>query len=72
MKGSITFKFSGGVDNYCVRTLREGDLDCRDLEAIVALLDEEIRLKRLIAWGEITPNPSDPTGTHQLHVHWSN
>jgi len=72
MKGSITFKFSGAVDNDCVRTLRDGDLDSRDLEVIVALLDEEIRLKRLIAWGEITPTPEDPTGTGQLHVHWSN
>jgi hypothetical protein len=72
MKGSITFKFSGDVDNYSVRTLRDGDLDSKDLEAIVALLDEEIRLKRLISWGEITPTPVDPTGAGQLHVHWSN
>jgi hypothetical protein len=72
MKGSITFKFSGDVDNYCVSTLRDGDLDSRDLDAIVALLDEEIRLKRLIAWGEITPTLADPTGTEQLHRRWSN
>ena len=72
MKGSITFTFSGEIDNYRVRTLRDGDLDDKDLEAIVALLDEEIRLKRLIAWGEITPTPADPTGSEQLHVHWSN
>jgi len=72
MKGSITSKFSGDVDNYFVRTLRDGDLDSRDLEAIVTLLDEEIRLKRLIAWGDITPTPADPTGTEQLHLHWTN
>ena len=72
MKGSITFKFSGDFDNYCVSTLRDGDLDSRDLDAIVALLDEEIRLKRLIAWGEITPTTADPTGIEQLRRHWSN
>lgn len=72
MRGSITFKFNGDVDDYRVRTLREGDLDNRDLEAIVAVLEEEIRLKRLIAFGEITPTASDPTGMEQLHVHWSN
>jgi len=72
MRGSITFKFSGDIDNYCVRTLREGDLDSKDLEAIVALLGEEIRLKRLIAFGEIIPTASDPTGLGQLHVRWSN
>ena len=72
MKGSITFKFNGETDNYSVRTLRDGDLDSKDLEAIVALLDEEIRLRRLIAWGEITPTAADPTGIGQLHVHWSN
>ena len=72
VKGSITFKFSGDVDNCCVRTLRDGDLDSSDLEAIVAVLDEEIRLKRLISWGEITPTLADPTGARQLNVHWSN
>jgi hypothetical protein len=72
MKGSITFKFSENVDNYSICTLRGGSLDSRDLEAIVALIGEEIRLQQLIAWGEITPTPADPTGTGQLHVHWSN
>jgi len=72
MRGSITFKFSGDIDDYRVRTIREGDLDSSDLEAIVAVLDEEIKLKRLIAFGEITPTVSDPTGMGQLHVRWSN
>ena len=72
MRGSITFKFSGDIDDYRVRTLREGDLDSRDLEAIVAVLDEEIRLKRLMELGEITPTAVDPTGIGQFHVRWSN
>jgi len=72
MRASITFKFSGDIETYCVRTFREGVLDSRDLEAIVAALNEEIRLKRLIALGEIIPADSDPTGVGQLHVRWSN
>lgn len=72
MRGSITFKFSGDVDDYRVRTLREGDLESSDLEAIIAVLDEEIRLKQLIASGEIVPTAADPTGIAQFHVCWSN
>jgi hypothetical protein len=72
MKGSITFKFNGKAGDCSIRTLREGDLDSSDLEAIAALLDEEIRLNRLIAVGDIIPTSSDPTGIGQLHVHWSN
>jgi hypothetical protein len=72
MKGSITFKFSGNFDDNSVRTLRDGNLGSRDLEAIIAILTEEIRLTRLIAWGEIIPTPADPTGIGQLHLHWSN
>ena len=72
MRGSITFKFSGDLDDYRVRTIRNGDLDSRDLEAIVAVLDEEIRLKRLTESGEIIPTGADPTGMGQLHVRWSN
>ncbi|QNI30504.1 hypothetical protein H7849_15255 [Alloacidobacterium dinghuense] len=72
MRGSITFKFSSDIDDYRVRTLREGDLESSDLEAIIAVLDEEIRLKRLIASGEIVPTAADPTGIGQFHVCWSN
>jgi hypothetical protein len=72
MTGSITFKFSGGVDNYSVRTLRDGELDRRDLETIIALLEEEIKIKRLIASGEIIPTPADPAGIEEFHLHWSN
>src|SRR5215813_2800185 len=72
MKGSITFKFSGDVSNYCVRILREGELDHEDFEAIAAVVEEELRLTRLIATGEIKPTLSDPTGMGQLRVHWSN
>jgi len=72
MRGSITFKFSGEIDNYCVRTFRDGELDGRDLEAIAAVVEEEIRLKRLIELGEIRPTSFDPTGISQFHVHWSN
>ena len=72
MRGSITFKFSGGFDDYRVRTIREGELDRGDLVAIAAVLEEEIKLTSLIAAGEITPTPSDPTGIEQLHGHWCN
>ena len=72
MKGSITLKFNGNVDNYSICALRDGCLDSRDLGAIVALIGKEIRLQQLIAWGEITPTPADPNGTGQLHVHWTN
>jgi hypothetical protein len=72
MRGSITFKFSGEIDNYCVLTLRDGDLDSGDLEAIVAVFEEEITLKQLIALGEITPTAADPTRDGQFHVRWSN
>lgn len=72
MRGSITFKFSGEVNNYTVRTLREGELDCGDLEAIAAVVEEELRLARLIARGEIQPSLSDPAGMGQLRAHWSN
>lgn len=50
------------LDDYRVRTLREGDLESSDLEAIIAILDEETRLKRLIASGEIERTAADPTG----------
>jgi hypothetical protein len=72
MRGSITFKFSGGIDDYRIRTIRDGELDSGDLEAIAAVLEEEIKLTRLIATGEITPSLSDPTGIEQLHGHWCN
>ena len=72
MRGSITFKFSANVDDYRVRTLTKGDLESGDLEAIIAVLDEEIRRKRLIASGEIVPTAADPTGIGQFHVRWSN
>ena len=72
MRGSITFKFSGDVNNYRVRTIREGELDHGDLEAIAAVVEEELRLTRLIATGEIKPTQSDPTGMGQLQGHWSN
>lgn len=72
MRGSITFKFGGGVDKYCVRSFGDGELDSVDLEVIAALIEEEIKLKRLIASGEIKPTPADPTGIDQFQVHWSN
>ena len=72
MRGSITFKFSGGIDDCRVRTIREGELDSGDLEAIAAVLEEEIKLTRLIATGEISKTLSDPTGIAQLRAHWCN
>ena len=72
MRGSITFKFSGGIDNYSVRSIADGELDNVDLAAIVAVLAEEIKLKELIASGEINPTPADPTGIGQFHIRWSN
>lgn len=72
MKGSITFKFSGDPNNYCVHISKEGELDSGDLQVIVTLLEQDIKLSKGIASGEITPTPSDPTGVRQLHNHWSN
>jgi hypothetical protein len=49
-----------------------GELDSADLEVIAALIKEEIRLKRAIESGEITPTWLDPTGVGQLRDSWSN
>ena len=71
MKGSMTFKFSGDPNNYCVHISKEGELDSGDLQVIVTLLEQDIKLSKGIASGEISPTPSDPTGIRQLHNHWS-
>ena len=72
MKGSITFSFSGDSSDYCFQVSREGELDSEDLKVIVALLEEDIQLKKWIASGEIKTTSSDPTGIGQLHAHWGN
>lgn len=72
MKGSITFDFNGDASDYRVHIARQGELDCDDLEVIVALLNEDILLKRSIESGIIKPNASDPTGRAQFHNIWSN
>jgi hypothetical protein len=72
MKGSITYKFSGDPRDYRVNISKEGELDCEDLEVIAALLQDEIKLKKRLASGEIKPTPSDPSGIRQLHSRWSN
>lgn len=72
MKGSITFRFGGDPDHYRVHTSQQGELDSRDLEAIAAVVREEIILQRSIELGEITPSLADPTGRGQLHDTWSN
>ena len=72
MKGSITYKFSGDPRDYRVHISREGELECGDLEVIAALLQDDIKLKKRLASGEIKPTPSDPCGFGQLHSHWSN
>ena len=72
MKGSMTFKFSGDPSDYRVHISKEGELDSGDLQVIVTLLEQDIKLKNGIASGEINPTPSDPTGIRQLHNHWSN
>jgi hypothetical protein len=72
MKGSITFKFGGDPNDYRVHITKEGELDSGDLQIVVTLLEEDIKLKKWIASAEIKPTPSDPTGIGQLHSHWSN
>ena len=72
MKGSITYEFSGDSRDYRVHISREGELECADLEVIAALLQDDIKLKKRLASGEITPTPSDPSGIRQLHSRWSN
>ncbi|HEY4048942.1 MAG TPA: hypothetical protein VGM27_18935 [Acidobacteriaceae bacterium] len=72
MKGSVTYKFSGGLNDYRVYVCRLGELDSEDLEVIAALIKEEIRLKKAIESGEITPTWLDPTGVGQLRDNWSN
>lgn len=72
MKGSITFKFAGHANDSRVHVVRQGELDRVDLEVVVALVNEDILLKKLIESGEIKPTPSDPTGRGQLREMWGN
>ena len=72
MKGSITFRFGGDPDDYRVQISRQGDLDSGDLEAVAAVLREDIILQKSIELGEIMPTPWDPTGRGQLRDTWSN
>ncbi len=72
MKGSMTFWFSGDLSDWRVHISKDGELDGRDLQAIVTLLQQDIELSSRIASGEIIPTASDPTGIRQLHNHWSN
>jgi len=72
MKGSITFRFGGDPDDYRVHISRQGDLDSGDLEAVAAVLREDIILQKAIELGEIMPTPWDPTGRGQLRDTWSN
>jgi hypothetical protein len=72
MKGSITFKFGGESYGGGVRISQEGELDSGDLEVVVALINQEFMLKRLVELGEIRPSSWDPTGREQLLCAWSN
>ena len=72
MKGSIAFNFDGDSSDYRIHIAREGELDSNDLEVIVALLNEDIMLKKLIDSGKIRPSTLDPTGREQLRATWSN
>jgi hypothetical protein len=72
MTGSITYEFSGDARDYRVHISREGELECGDLEVIAALLQDDIKLKKRLASGEITSTPADPSGIRQLHSRWSN
>jgi hypothetical protein len=36
------------------------------------LLQDDIKLKKGLASGEIKPTPTDPSGIRQLHSRWSN
>ena len=72
MKGSITFDFDGDASDYRVHIARQGELDTDDLEVIVALLNEDIMLKKSLECGKIKLTASDPTGRIQLRDTWSN
>jgi hypothetical protein len=61
MKGSITFRFGGTHNDYRVHISREGELDSGDLQAVAALLNEDIMLQRSIE-----------AGRGQLRDTWSN
>jgi hypothetical protein len=72
MKGSITFRFGGGPNDYRVLISRQGELDSGDLEVIAALINEDIKLKESIEAAEITRTSSYPTGGGKLRDTWSN
>lgn len=72
MKGSITFKFGGGPDDYRVHISREGELDSGDLEVIAAVLTEDIMLKKIDETEEIRQNCSDVFDEAQRRNTWKN
>lgn len=72
MKGSITFKFGGDLNDCDVQISEQGELNSGDWEVLVGLINQEFMLKRLIESGDIKPNSIDPTGRGQLRDAWSN
>jgi len=72
MKGSITFKFGGDTNDYRVHIFRKDELDTENVEVLVALINEDIMLKKAVESGEITSTLPDPTGLEQLQNTWSN
>lgn len=72
MKGSITFSFDGDLRDYQVRVSKHGEFDSVDLEAVAALIAEDIVMAKSVESGEFKRLSSDPTGIRQLHDTWIN
>ena len=72
MKGSITFRFDGNPDDYRVDVSKEGELNSADLEAVAAMLADDIILAKSVESGEIKRLSSDPMGLRQLCDTWIN
>ena len=72
MRGSITFKFGEELNDCGVHIDEQGQVNSGDLEVVVALINQEFLLKRLIEAGEIKLTTADPTGRAQLWAAWSN
>lgn len=72
MKGSITFKFGGGPDDYRVHISREGELDSGDLQVIAAVLNEGIMLKKIDELEEVKRDCQDLFDEAQRRNTWKN
>ena len=72
MKGSITFKFGGGPDDYRVHIYREGELDSGDLQVIAAVVNEGIMLKKIDELEEVKRDCQDLFDEAQRRNIWKN